>query len=446
MDRYADNNNDYQGGDQYLDDNLRYDGQDLNSYGDWRDYDDYGHVWVPRVGSDWRPYTDGRWLYTNDDWFWVSYEPWGWAPYHYGRWGWGYNIGWYWIPGSAFAPAWVSWYDYGDYIGWCPLNFYNRPIFFDFYYNNYHRLPPIQKQKTLDVTNSWTFVKKNELGSGNIKRIVAPPTEVRKIRFIENKLSRTPQRNLVNYVIPKTITGPGYVNDKRPLKSPEDIRNPLGVDHRRDNLSSGRVDTSRDRGNDSKKRIAPADKNNNRDREFERGPVRTMPDTVRRPDNSDRSYRGNNNGSNVRERNPYSDRDSQFSRGNDSERHYRSFISPYYRERNQQDRDNRGSDNRDGRYEPYYRNFGQGKDNGDNRDLSPRHGDEAKRIFERFDANRNQNSNRNNNSDNNNRPAERIQRPDPPRHDYRPATPPPQQRENRSRSNGGGQKPPDKHH
>ena len=76
------------------------------------------------------PITYGRWAwYPIIGWTWVSYEPWGWCTSHYGRWGWGADLGWYWIPQNhwAWGPAWVHWYWDNDYIGWCPLSYYNYP-------------------------------------------------------------------------------------------------------------------------------------------------------------------------------------------------------------------------------------------------------------------------------------------------------------------------------
>ena len=40
---------------------------DLSQYGEWVDMENYGAVWRPtKVSEDWRPYTDGRWVPTND--------------------------------------------------------------------------------------------------------------------------------------------------------------------------------------------------------------------------------------------------------------------------------------------------------------------------------------------------------------------------------------------
>jgi len=94
----------------------------LSSQGTWIQSSDYGYVWQPQVNDpDWAPYTVGSWAYTDDGWTWVSDEPWGWATYHYGRWVNLDGIGWCWVPGYTWAPAWVSW-RYGDgYVGWAPL-------------------------------------------------------------------------------------------------------------------------------------------------------------------------------------------------------------------------------------------------------------------------------------------------------------------------------------
>jgi hypothetical protein len=108
----------------------------LVPYGDWREHPAWGAVWSPRgMPVDWRPYTLGHWVYTDDfGWVWDSDLEWGWACFHYGRWGWDDSFGWFWIPGSHWGPAWVAWRagpDLGSptqgsalggpFIGWCPL-------------------------------------------------------------------------------------------------------------------------------------------------------------------------------------------------------------------------------------------------------------------------------------------------------------------------------------
>ena len=42
---------------------------DLAPYGQWVDVNDYGRCWVPRhVRTGWRPYLDGRWVFTDYGW------------------------------------------------------------------------------------------------------------------------------------------------------------------------------------------------------------------------------------------------------------------------------------------------------------------------------------------------------------------------------------------
>ncbi len=95
----------------------------LEPYGAWFDTADYGAVWQPDVaaGGDWAPYVDGGWEWTDLGWYWETDEPWGWATYHYGRWVQLEDPGWCWVPGSDWAPAWVSWRACDTHIGWAPL-------------------------------------------------------------------------------------------------------------------------------------------------------------------------------------------------------------------------------------------------------------------------------------------------------------------------------------
>ncbi|MBV9298175.1 MAG: hypothetical protein JO066_04305 [Verrucomicrobia bacterium] len=94
--------------------------------GRWFNSGDYGYVWQPNIAvseTSWRPYSDGHWVWTDRGWFWESNENFGWATYHYGRWILVDGVGWVWVPGQRWAPAWVSWRHTDDdsYVGWAPL-------------------------------------------------------------------------------------------------------------------------------------------------------------------------------------------------------------------------------------------------------------------------------------------------------------------------------------
>jgi len=94
----------------------------LQPYGQWVEVSGYGYCWQPAgVDENWQPYSDGYWVYTDAGWTWVSYEEYGFITYHYGRWARVEDLGWVWVPDYEWAPAWVSWREGGDYIGWAPL-------------------------------------------------------------------------------------------------------------------------------------------------------------------------------------------------------------------------------------------------------------------------------------------------------------------------------------
>ena len=95
---------------------------ELEPYGQWVDYKNYGYVWVPDAGSDFVPYsTDGHWVSSEYGWTWVSDYEWGWAPFHYGRWDYDNYYGWLWMPGNQWGPAWVNWRQADGYYGWSPM-------------------------------------------------------------------------------------------------------------------------------------------------------------------------------------------------------------------------------------------------------------------------------------------------------------------------------------
>lgn len=109
---------------------IRYYTDDLDAHGEWVYVDEYRTwCWRPlRVSAEWRPYWRGRWGAYPGGMTWISDEPWGYVTYHHGRWGWSTSIGWYWIPGVYYAPAWVAWQTSGTYFGWAPIGYHNHPV------------------------------------------------------------------------------------------------------------------------------------------------------------------------------------------------------------------------------------------------------------------------------------------------------------------------------
>src|SRR5438128_2390715 len=143
----------------------------LEPYGGWIETSDYGYVWQPHEtesSRSWRPYTNGRWVYTDAGWTWISEEPFGWATYHYGRWTRLRGIGWVWVPGNQWAPAWVSWRKSNDYVGWAPLppeaRFDQRTGIHN-WSDNYYDIGPDQ----------YCFVATREFGAQRAESTILPP-------------------------------------------------------------------------------------------------------------------------------------------------------------------------------------------------------------------------------------------------------------------------------
>ena len=143
----------------------------LEPHGAWLETADYGYVWQPREAESsrsWRPYTNGRWVYTDAGWTWISEEPFGWATYHYGRWTRLRGVGWVWVPGEQWAPAWVSWRKSNDYVGWAPLppeaRFDQRTGIHN-WSDNYYDIGPDQ----------YSFVPTREFGAQRIESTIVPP-------------------------------------------------------------------------------------------------------------------------------------------------------------------------------------------------------------------------------------------------------------------------------
>jgi hypothetical protein len=99
-------------------------------YGEWLWDDIYGYVWRPFLDRmeypwGWAPYHYGEWSYSGGQLYWVPEESWGWIPYHLGIWQWDKKLGWVWLPGSLFAPAWVDWEFFFGYCGWRPWSLFD---------------------------------------------------------------------------------------------------------------------------------------------------------------------------------------------------------------------------------------------------------------------------------------------------------------------------------
>ena len=181
----------------------------LEPYGEWMETGDYGYVWHPRdVREDWRPYTDGRWAYTDAGWTWVSEEPYSWAVYHYGRWTNLDRVGWVWVPGTDWGPAWVSWRSSERHVGWAPLPpeaTLSVGVSIGAWADSYYDIGPA----------SYTFVETRNLGAPRIFSVARPWRE--NITYINETRNITNISYQNNFVINQ---GPRYEDITRVSEQP----------------------------------------------------------------------------------------------------------------------------------------------------------------------------------------------------------------------------------
>lgn len=173
---------------------------DLNPYGRWVVSARFGQVWCPQGGFGWSPYADGYWAWTDQGWYWHSYEPYGWLVYHYGNW---YNddqFGWCWVPGESWSPATVRWIVYDDYVCWAPIP--PRGV----------RLPePWIKTNT----RYWNVVRSRDFATGNISRVQVEITASKP--FNPGKVMRhSPDIRVINKQVERPIARVKV--DREPMK------------------------------------------------------------------------------------------------------------------------------------------------------------------------------------------------------------------------------------
>jgi hypothetical protein len=138
---------------------------ELSVYGAWSTMPGFGRVWKPECAATWSPYARGYWSWHPVGWIWISSEPWGWAPYHYGRWEYLSSQGWFWIPGSVWGGAWVAFAIGTAQVGWCPLNYWDRPVVLEGADIGRRTL----SAGILDV-RSWQFVPVEQFGARGTDR------------------------------------------------------------------------------------------------------------------------------------------------------------------------------------------------------------------------------------------------------------------------------------
>jgi hypothetical protein len=190
---------------------------ELNPYGQWVDYPNYGYVWVPDAGPDFAPYSSGgHWVLTEYGWTWVSDYNWGWAPFHYGRWDYDSYYGWLWVPDNIWGPSWVTWRRADGYYGWEPMApGISVNVSFESPYNRHH--------------DHWIFVRDRDFERADIHRYYVNNSEHDRIirsssiinrTHVDNKRHSTyisgPDRNEVQRVTGRRVNSVSIQENDRP--------------------------------------------------------------------------------------------------------------------------------------------------------------------------------------------------------------------------------------
>ena len=155
-----------------------------NNEGVFSNVDDdiyYNYIWVPNSSylyEGWSPYGDGRWVWTDWGWTWVSDYSWGWAPYHYGRWWYSNAYGWVWSTGRRWGPGWVNWCNNGGYTGWYPISPRVRlgnagisHVNHHYFNNGWVVINKTSITKHINISSVITGEKKNEILSKSTKYV-----------------------------------------------------------------------------------------------------------------------------------------------------------------------------------------------------------------------------------------------------------------------------------
>jgi len=194
----------------------------LGAYGRWVEHPRWGAVWVPDgTPADWRPYRLGHWVYTDEwGWYWVADEEWGWIAYHYGRWLFDRDLGlgWIWVPGTEWSPAWVTWRRGEEMVGWAPM-------------------PPEEIYVAVqDEPDFWLFVRAPDIIAPSLAIVILPaPQAILYVRqtVIINQTVIIRQNNTV--IVANPGVPPSFVAAKigRPIQTvsvqPHVLRGTAGV-------------------------------------------------------------------------------------------------------------------------------------------------------------------------------------------------------------------------
>lgn len=145
-----------------------------------------GRAWKPvEVDADWRPYTDGRWIFNERvGWYFESDEPWAEITYHYGRWFDDPDEGWVWFAGVEWAPAWVEWRRSRSHVGWRPLPPRNLP----------RAVRNMRSRQVISIEEEWVFVPADRITEDRLVTVIVDRPRVRTVYAEARPIGRIERR------------------------------------------------------------------------------------------------------------------------------------------------------------------------------------------------------------------------------------------------------------
>ncbi len=214
-------------------------------------------------------------------------------PYHYGTWAYLNRYGWVWIPGTTWAPAWVTWSYSDNYIGWAPL-----PPSYQFGYGGYSGRPIVL------ASTRYVFVPTNRFFGSNVRTYRVAPQQTATIfrqttpitqfgvtgGFVRNtalpleRIQRATRTRIQkrNISTARTSARPiaGWTRDSRRQVSivapAQEVRREISSRPQRGSRGTS-VGSGRDRGQDRRQQAAPVE------RQAPAPQVRQQPQVQRQP-------------------------------------------------------------------------------------------------------------------------------------------------------------------
>jgi hypothetical protein len=227
---------------------------ELNSYGEWVIVSEYGTVWRPDADPSWRPFTFGRWAYSNEGWTWDADEPFGWIVFHYGNWIYDNEQDWVWLPGNQWSPARVSWYVTDNEIGWTPLHPRSRKGNRQNAIQAEWIFSPVSLFTSIDVQRHITIRKNPAPGRAFVHVRAGPPQR----SFVQKNVNTPVVRIRLNKAHVRTQAKPLIRVDIQGQRRPE-VQLPIGPRYKRVKIHSEQ--NNHMNSTDEKNHDSPNDKN-----------------------------------------------------------------------------------------------------------------------------------------------------------------------------------------